>query len=56
MHLSVPLPRDSWKGTSICYTFMKCGDKACKLVDDEAQEMWFLTWTYLEPFSSSLGR
>ncbi|KAF7839637.1 putative mitochondrial protein [Senna tora] len=32
--LSNPIPQDSWKRTSIFHTFVKCGNKVCKLVVD----------------------
>ncbi|KAF7810704.1 Transposon Ty3-I Gag-Pol polyprotein [Senna tora] len=32
--LSNPVPQDSWKRTSIFHTFVKCGNKVCKLVVD----------------------
>ncbi|KAF7823742.1 putative mitochondrial protein [Senna tora] len=32
--LSKPIPQDSWKRTSIFHTYVKCGNKVCKLVVD----------------------
>ncbi|XP_028755921.1 uncharacterized protein LOC114715291 [Neltuma alba] len=36
--LTVPMPDDLWKRNSIFHTFVKCGDKSCKLVIDSGSE------------------